>query len=261
MSIITLTTDLGNNDFYLASLKAKIYAQLPGATIVDISHHIEPFHIATAAFVLKSVMGDFPKNTIHIAGVGNRSVDDVRHLGISYLDQYILTADNGFFSLIASQSPGMMVELDVKPETDVLTFPIRDLYAPAAVHLARGGTLEMLGRRTEEYVKRALIQPVTGPDYLKGVVIYVDHYGNAISNITTDLIRQVGKGREFLIGFTQKGYEIDRISKRYSDVVESERLALINSAGHLEIAINQGHAANLLGLNAGETIIMSFYDD
>lgn len=261
MPIVTLTTDLGHSDFYLASIKAKILSQSPGIHIIDISHDIDRFNIATAAFVLRSAMRDFPAGTVHIAGVGNRSVDDIRHLGILYMGQYILTADNGFFSLLTDQHPEQMVELSANVPADVFTFPLRDLYAPVAARLASGAALDKIGTPTDQILKRALPQPVTGPDYIKGMVIYVDSYGNAISNITENLIRQVGKGREFLIGFTQKGYELDNISKRYTDVVESERLALINSAGHLEIAIHQGHAANLLGLNVGETIIMSFYDD
>lgn len=261
MPIITLTTDLGTSDYYLGTIKAKILSQLPEVQVIDISHAIDKFNIAEAAFVLKSVMLDFPKDTIHIVGVGTRSLDDIRHLGIRYRNQFILTADNGLFSLLADQHPDLMVDLQMNLDTDVMTFPTRDLYAPAAVHLARGGTLEVIGRRTEEFVKRALIQPTTGTDYIKGMITYVDDYGNAISNVSEELFRAVGKGREFLIGFTQKGYELDHISKRYTDVVESERLALINSAGHLEIAINQGHAANLLGLQKGEVIIISFFDD
>lgn len=258
MPIITLTTDLGTNDFYLSTVKAKILSQFPDIQIIDISHSIDKFNIAEASFMLKSAMSDFPKDTIHLVGVGEQSIDSIRHLGIRYKDQYLICADNGFFSLIANQHADLMVEIQMNIDTDILTFPTRDLYVPAALHLARGGTLEVIGKRTEEFQKRSLIQPVTGDGYIKGMVIYVDDYGNAISNITRELFKSVGKGREFLIGFIHKGYEINSIDQRYSDSSEGDRLAMFNSAGYLEIAINHGHAANLLGLHKGETIIISF---
>ena len=212
--------------------------------IIDITHDIDKFNIAEAAFVLKNVMSDFPKGTIHIIGVGSGATDEGRHLGIQYKGQYIITADNGFFSLIADHHPDLIVDIQLNLDTDAPNFPTRDLYVPAALHLARGGTLEVFGRRTEEY--------------LKGMVIYVDGYGNAITNIERELFKNVGKGRHFLIGFIHKGYEIDEIDTRYSDASEGDRLALFNSAGYLEIAINHGHAGNLLGLDKGETIIVSF---
>lgn len=258
MAIITLTTDLGSGDFYLSSLKAKIISQLPDVRLIDISNEIEKYNIADAAYVLKSVIRDFPKDTIHIVGVGTGALDDTPHLGIRIQDQFILAPDNGFISLIASHQPQLVVELNLPTDSDFLSFPARDLYAPVAVQLARGKRLEDLGNITNSYVKRGLFQPLTGPDYIRGMVIYVDDFGNAITNITEDLFLEFGKGREFLIGFVQKGYEIDRISKRYSDAPPGDRLAMFNSSGHLEISINQGHAANLLGMVKDEIVIITF---
>ena len=258
MPVITLTTDLGLKDYYLALVKAKILSQIPDAQIIDVSHSINSFDIAEAAFVLKTILKEFPKDSIHIVAVGSQAVDDIRHIGIRYKDRYILTADTGLFSLIADQHPDLVVELQMNIESDVLTFPIRDMYAPAAVFLAKGGTLEVIGRRTEQLVERMSVKPTTGSDFIKGAIIYVDKYGNAISNIDANLIKEIGKGREFLIGFAHKGAEMTEIKKRYSDTPMGDRLALINTAGHLEIAINQGHAANLLGLHKGAAVIMTF---
>ena len=167
--IVTLTTDLGGRDFYLSTIKAKLLSQDVDCHIIDISHEIDKFNIAEAAFVLKNVMTDFPKGTIHIIGVGSGATDEGRHLGIQYKGQYILTADNGFFSLIADHHPDLIVDLQMNLDTDAPNFPTRDLYVPAALHLARGGTLEVIGRRTEQYAQRTLIQPVKGEDYLKGM--------------------------------------------------------------------------------------------
>jgi S-adenosyl-L-methionine hydrolase (adenosine-forming) len=260
MPTITLTTDLGLRDFYTASIKAKIISQIPDCQIIDISNDVEKFNIGEAAYFLSSTISDFPKDTVHIVGVGSLATDNIRHLGIRYRDQYIIAPDNGFFSLIANQYPDIMVELTMNSDTDLVTFPIRDLYTPAAIHLARGGTLEVIGRRTENYLKRALIPAQSSEHYIKGMIMYVDDFGNAISNINEELIKKVGKGRRFIVGFIQKGYDIDQLEKRYEDVGEGDRLATINGSGWLEIAINRGHAANLLGLHRGETVIVSFDD-
>ncbi|MEX2595754.1 MAG: SAM-dependent chlorinase/fluorinase, partial [Salibacteraceae bacterium] len=242
----------------LALVKAKILTQLPDAHIIDISHNIANFDIAEAAFILKMVLDEFPKDTIHIVGVGSQDVDKIEHLGVRYKNQYILTANNGFLSLIAEQHPDTLVELTMNIESDVLTFPVRDLYAPAAAYLANGGTLEVIGRKVENTVSRMMIHPTTGSDYIHGRIVYVDKYGNAISNIHQSLFKKIRQDRGFLIGFVHKGYEIDHLSQRYGDVPKSERLALFNSGGYLEIAINEGHASDLLGLDKSETIIITF---
>lgn len=258
MPIITLTTDLGHKDYYLSQVKAKILSQSPDIQIVDITHEIDKFDIAQAAFVLKNVLDDFPKDTVHIVGVGTKAIDNIPHIGIRYKNQYIITADSGLFNLIARFHPDLVVEIQMNLDTDFLSFPVKDLYAPAAVHLATGGTLEVIGRRTDKLTQRVMMAPTIGPDQITGSIIYVDGYGNAISNITGDLIKEVGKGRDYAIGFISPQYTIERLSKRYGDVPESERLALINSAGHLEIAMNQGRASDLLGLHPGTTIVMQF---
>lgn len=260
MPIITLISDLGNKDFYLSSVKGKIYGQLENIQIVDINNNVDQFNIAQAAFVLQNVFNDFPKDTIHLVGVGSGSVDQFPHLGIRYKNQYIIAPDNGFFSLIAEQKPDLMVELTQKLDTDQLTFPLRDVYAPAACHLARGGTLEVIGRRVESFERRTLMQPILNQEYIRGMVVYVDSYGNALTNITRDMLKAQARDRSFMIGFREADYGIETISKRYSDVSEGDRLALFNTAGYLEIALNQGHASNLLGLKIGELIIIEFYD-
>lgn len=253
-------TDLGYGDYYLSMIKAKIYSQDIDCQVLDISHEIEKFNLAEAAFVLKSVMSSFPKGTIHIIGVSPGAVDEGRHLAFSYLNQYIITADNGFFSLIADHHPDMVVELNLKLETDDVNFPTRDLYAPAAALLARGVTLEVIGNQITDHQRLAMLQPVIGDGYIKGSITFVDNYGNAISNISKELFSRIRKNRTFIIGFVQQGYDMNHIDIRYSDASEGDRLALFNSSGLLEIAINHGNASNLLGLEKGETIIISFDD-
>ena len=260
MPIVTLITDLGNKDFYLSTVKAALYREQVDLDVVDITHHIARYDISQAAFVLKNVMHHFPAGTILIIGVSSKSTDNIRHLAFDYDGQKIICADNGFFSLIAEKKADLIVELNLTLDTDFKNFPLRDLYTKAATHICRGGTLEVIGKRTEVFERRTMFQPAIGDGFIKGVVAYVDHYGNAVTNIHKNLIKQVGKGRTFLIGFTQKGYDIDRIDERYDDSSEAERIALFNSAGYLEIAIVHGKASQLLGLELGATVIMTFDD-
>lgn len=261
MPIITIISDLSEKDFYLASVKAKIHSQLDDIQVVDISNNINAFDIGQAAFVLQNVINDFPKNTVHLIGVDTGAMDEYTHLGIRYKNQFIIAPDNGFFSLIAEQRPDLIVEINMNLDTDQLTFPLRDLYTKAACHLARGGTLEVIGKPTEHYSQRSSLQPVFGGDYIRGMVIYVDHYGNALTNITHKMMKEQSRNRGFEISFRTADFSIDSISLRYSDVPEGERLALFNSAGFLELAMNKGHAANLLGLQVGEMIMIRFDDN
>lgn len=256
--IITLTTDLGIGDYYLAAVKAKLASQDVDCQVIDISNSIEKFNLSEAAFVLKNALPNFPDNSIHIVGVSPGAIDEGRHLLFRHQKQYIITHDNGLFSLITDSNPELVVEININLDTDHVNFPTRDLYAPTAILLARGVTPEVIGKRIETFERRTLLQPMIGEDYIKGVVAYVDSYGNAISNISKDMFEHIGKGRAFAIGFIYKGYEMDQIEERYSDASEGDRLAIFNSSGLLEIAVYHGNASHLLGLEKGESIIVSF---
>lgn len=256
--LITLTTDLGIKDYYLASIKGRILSQMADAQIIDINNDVKQFSVLEAAYMLKNVINDFPKGTIHIVGVGSKAINDIQHLIIEYKNQWIITANNGLFNLITDDKPMFAGIVNVDPKMDILTFPARDLYAPIAVHLAKGGDPREITTVTDDLAKSIQLQPTTGEGFIRGSVQYVDAFGNAITNIHRSIIDKVGRGAEYIVGFRRKGFDIKRMSKRYSDVPPSERLALYNSAGYLEIAINEGHAANLLGLHTEEAVIISF---
>jgi S-adenosylmethionine hydrolase len=256
--LITLTTDLGTKDYYLASIKGRILSQMPDAQIIDINNDVKQFSVLEAAYMLKNVINDFPKGTIHIVGVGSGAINDIQHLIIEHKNQWIITANSGLFNLITDEKPMFAGIVNVDPNLDILTFPARDLYAPIAVHLAKGGDPREITISTENLAKSIQLQPATGDGFIKGSVQYVDSFGNAITNIHRSLIDKIGPGAEYIVGFRRKGFDIKRMSLRYSDVPPSERMALFNSAGYLEIAINEGHAANLLGLHAEEAVIISF---
>lgn len=260
MSIITLTTDLGIKDHYIAIIKAEIYQQLPDVRIVDISNEISKFDIQEAAFVFKNCYKHFPENTVHIIGVNEELTTKNQHLAIETNNQYVIGPDNGMFSLIFDEIvPENIVQLNISQDTDDLTFSIKDIFVKAACHIVRGGTLEMIGSPITDFQnKKSSLKAVTEKDVIRGIVMHIDSYGNAITNIDKETFGRIGSGREFEILYGRENERINKIQKRYKDVDEGDRLALFSSNGFLEISMNQGKANELLGLNYFDIIRIEF---
>lgn len=261
MPIITLTTDLGLKDHYVASLKGAIYSECPDVRIVDISHNVNKFDIVQAAFLVKNVYPDFPQGTIHVIGVIPESQPDVLPLCVLCDSHYFISADNGIFSLLFDRKPDKITELVLVNKKDCFTFPLRDILIKAACHIARGGKPEMIGKLKNGFREKNVLQPTLQRNTIRGTVIYVDDYGNAITNISSSLFMETAKGRRFTIAFRTSGYDITRLSRNYTDVDVSERLALFGSTGLLEIAIHLGNASQLLGLKLNDTVSVDFYDE
>lgn len=260
MSIITLTTDLGLKDHYVGVVKGSILRQCPEATIIDISHLIPPYDIMEAAFTLKNAYGSFPEGSIHIIGVNPEIEVDSDHLLVLYKGHFFIGADNGVFSLILEEPAEEIYELNISPTEEDLTFPTKDVFAKAACHLVKGGTAAMIGKPVDDFKRRMPFQAVSQENVIKGMVIHIDHYGNLISNIGETLFKAFGSGREFTIEFRGGDYDIKKIEKSYSEVPEGEKLAIFGSSGLLEISINKGNAAQLLGLKKSDTIRIVFHD-
>ena len=262
MPIITLTTDLGITDHYVGAVKAAILRQLPDAKIVDITHQVPPFNIRHAAFVLRNCYQEFPQETIHIVGVDAEYKLNTPHIAIFANNHYFVGAENGIFSLILDVKPDKIVQLNITQDNDNLTFPTKDVFVNAACHIARGGTLEVIGTPKPNFsVERSSFKATFDNNSIRGSIIHVDSYGNAITNIKEDLFKQVAKGRKFTINLGNRGhYTINKIHKKYTDVSSGEALSLFISTGHLEIAMNQGSASSLMGLQLNDIIRIEFDD-
>lgn len=273
MGIITLTSDLGNRDFYLAAVKGAIYSNKPDAQIVDISHHIPPFDIAQAAFVLKNAYHEFPKGSIHIIGVNPDLVkrtdmfdmrDEIVHLVVEKNGHFFIGADNGIFSLMFEEGIDRAFEITVDTGASPHVFPLKSVFVRVACMLLSGLGLEDIGLPREDLKEKAGFRPVVESGMIKGTVIYIDSYGNVITNITRELFEQYRKDRSFTIYFRSEEYEISEISESYSDVPEGEKLAIFSSSGHLEIAINKGvegfggGASSLFGLDLNDSVRIEF---
>ena len=257
MGIITLTTDLGHTDFYQAALKGSLLSLYPTVNIIDISHEIPSFDIQQAAFILKNAYKYFPEKTVHLIGIDSVYNKDTRYLAIKHNGYYFVGTDNGIFSLLFDDTPEEIVELTVMQDLKFLHFPLTDIFAKAAVYLAKGGKLSDIGSPIQEIKKRVVIQPIIDKNTIRGSVIYVDGFQNVITNITRELFTEVQDNRTFTLHF-KRNETIKQLSWHYNEVAEGEKLCLFGISNHLEIAINKGNARGLLGLQMGDIVRVNF---
>lgn len=252
MAIITITSDFGLKDHYVSSIKGAILSRLPDINIVDISHQIPTYNIQDAAYILKNAYPNFPKGSIHIIGVKTEQNNQSSPVIVYSDGHYFISSDNGVFSLLLETAIDKIIELPAM----VSTFPTRDIFAIAAVEIAAGTTIENLGKTKDNLLERMPFRAASMGDIIRGTIEYIDSYGNLMSNISEALFNQVGKGREFKIEFAR--YDINKISKTYSDVPEGEILALFNSTKQLEISMNSDKANTMLGLKLNDSITVHF---
>src|SRR5699024_480910 len=209
MPIITLTTDFGMKDPSVAAVKGAIYSELGDAKIVDISHEVSPFHIAEAAYIIKNAYKSFPSGSIHILGVDSELTPENKHVAVELDDHYFICANNGLISLISNEIvPKSCVEINIHNKV-VSNFPVLDVFVQVAAHIARGGKLEVIGQQVKELKTLKNLAPIVNQDrdQILGNVMYIDNYGNVVSNISKKFFQSVGKGRDYTI--TARGFKFD----------------------------------------------------
>lgn len=258
MAIITLTSDWGTSDYYLAAVKGKILSSLPDATIVDVSHHIKPFDLESAAFTLRNCFRNFPPGTVHIVAINTEESIEHPHVAILFDGYYFIGADNGVFSMIFGEArPQKIVEISVLQDSGFFTFSTRDRFVKVAVMLLRGSQFDELGKPRPGLTRKFLFEPVVSGNVIRGQISHIDAYENAITNISYELFRSEQRNRNFEIYFA--GYRIRKIDKGYMDVEQAELVAFFGTHGMLEIAINQGKAASLCGLERTTQVTITFF--
>ncbi|GAA0871974.1 SAM-dependent chlorinase/fluorinase [Gangjinia marincola] len=275
MPIITLTTDFGNKDHSVGAVKGAIYKELDQATIVDISHEISPFHIVEAAYIIKNGYKNFPEGTIHIIGVDSELTPENNHIALKLDNHYFICANNGIMSLIAAEIiPEKIVQINIHDKVES-NFTLLDVFVKAAAHIARGGTLDVIGKDITAIKQLIGVKPQVNSDkkQIIGYVLYVDHYGNVVTNISRTFFEDVGKGRTFTI--STRSVQFKKIHESYSDAInfdspknkreeEGKKIALFNSAGYIELAVYKsnpstvGSAASLFGLKYLDTVNITF---
>lgn len=255
MAIVTLLTDSGPSDHYVASIKARILTVNPGIKIVDISHRVEACDIAHGAFLLRAVFRDFPKGTVHLVGVDAIGNPDSAFLALQLEDHFFVGVDNGLFGLISDKPSQTLVELN-SITTVSTTFPEKDILAPAAAKLASGVAITTLGKPMKDFKKMTDRFVKATRKQIAGHVIRVDHFGNLITNIPKDAFDTLSKGKNYTIQFG--GEKFKRIHTNYNQTEQGDCFLLFNSLGLLEIGIYKGNASELLGLNYDSPINITF---
>jgi len=275
MSIITLTTDYGNKDYSVSELKAKIYNEITDVRIVDVSHNISPFNLTEAAYIIKSAYRHFPKGSIHIIGIESDLTPENAHIAMKFDDNYFIGADNGIFSMIIGDfKADSMVEINIHKNYNY-TITANDVFVKIATHISREGKLEVIGKKIDSIKEIKDIKPVVSNDnnQIIGSVIYIDNYGNVVTNITEKIFDKIAKSRPFTI--YARNVKFDRIYNTYSDAIDysiskdkreedGKKIALFNNLGYLELSIYKsnpstvGSASTLFGLGYRDQISVHF---
>ena len=219
MPIVTLTSDFGLDDYYVALIKGAMLCQNQNLNIVDITHNVNNYDIVQGAFVLKNAYSSFPKETIHILSVNNFYNKKYCFLAVRFDGHYFIGPDNGIFSLLFDEKPGDIYELEYNEKSD---FPLKDIFSKAVGHISNGMPFNEIGIKVDEIEERISFQPVINKSQIRGTVIHIDHYENVVVNITKELFEQVSEKRKLSVYF-KRSNPIQKISNNYSDVAVGER--------------------------------------
>lgn len=275
MAIITLTTDFGLKDHFVAVLKGTIYSELPDARIVDISHFIAPFNLQECAYIVENSYHNFPEGTIHIIGVDSELSPENQHIAVLVNGHYFISANTGVIGLITAESvPEKVIQIRL-PNVSQKPFPVLGTFVQVACHIARGGTLEVVGKPFSELKSLREFAPRISDNgnQIVGSVIYIDHYGNVVTNIKKSLFEAYRNGRAFEL--SARNHKIHEIHNAYNAIIDftvekskrkgdGDLLALFNASDYIELAIYRsnldtvGGASTLLGLDYRDTIIIDF---
>ncbi len=263
---------MGLNDYYVAALKGTLLSRVKNIAIVDISHAVKPFDISEAAFLVRSCFQNFPENTIHVIGVDSEPIVNFSGTDGSfpsilvYQKQYFISNDNGFFgAFLQENQPESFWRIDdVLSNPNLFKFPTKNMLVAAGIELLNGKSIEEIASPMEGYKNALTLTAVSETNLIRGHIVHIDNFGNAITNVHRSLFEQVGKNAPFTIRFKKQAYFIDVISNSYNEVMPGEKVAIFNENDFLEIAINRGAngstggAEQLFGLHLQDMIRIDF---
>ena len=275
MAIVTLTTDFGHKDHSVSVIKAALIHQISDLTIIDISHQISPYNPSETAYILKNAFRAFPKGSIHIVGVESEWTPENIHIAIEFEGHFFIGADNGILSMVLENLKATkIVEINIH-KSIVTSFPVLDVFVSVAAHIARNGALDVIGKPIVKIKELTNINPVVNREgnQILGSVIYIDNYGNLVTNIKKTYFEEIRKTRNFII--FARTVKFKNIYKGYSEAIDfslprnkrdedGKKLALFNSANHLELAVYKsnpqtvGGASSLFGLDYRDPVTIKF---
>ncbi|WP_339878647.1 SAM-dependent chlorinase/fluorinase [uncultured Algoriphagus sp.] len=255
MALVTFLSDFGDKDYYVPAVKAKMLAVNPQLNIIDISHNIETFDIAHAAFVLRSTFREFPKGTVHLVSLNTTGSITHGYIGVKLEEHIFIGPNNGILSLLADHDPGILVQFaDIHLKDS--TFPTKDILAPIAAKVASGAAIHDFGGPLKNFRKLMSRHPKATREHIIGHVLRVDRYGNLITNVNKEVFDKLNPGK-FTIEFGRES--VAKLHSGYDQVEPGDCFAFFNSVNLLEIGINHGHGGDLLGLKYDSVVYVTFH--
>jgi len=249
MPVITLTTEWKPDDIYNGIIKGKLSSLCPGIVIIDNANSIPAFNISHASFIIRNTFNNYQKGSVHIICVHSEAHKDQDHLIVMARDHYFIGTDNGIFNLILNAEPEEVVKIDPQGISDEL-----EIFARVASELINGKKPSDLGVSVKTISERVPLRATIDKDVIIGSIIFIDSYGNAISNVTREVFYRVFENKEYRILIQSNKNYTDHISQRYSDVPVGDMLAKFNQMDLLEISINGADVSELLGLTVGSVV-------
>lgn len=249
MPVITLTTEWKPDDIYNGIIKGKLSSLSPGTIIVENAGSIPVFNIARAAFIIRNTFSNYPEGSVHLICVHSEALKNQDYLVVRAKNHFFIGTDNGIFNLILNSEPEEAVKIEKSDLHNEL-----DVFAWTASRLIAGASLSDLGKTVKAITERVPLRATIDKDVIIGSVIFIDSYGNAISNITREVFSRVFENRNFRILIQSNKNYTDKISERYSDVPVGEMLAKFNQLDLLEIAINGANVSELLSIETGSVL-------
>ncbi|HLA57050.1 MAG TPA: SAM-dependent chlorinase/fluorinase, partial [Flavobacterium sp.] len=266
---------------FVGALKGKILTEYAEASIIDISHDIDPFNTNEASYIIGAAYMSFPKGSVHLIGVDAELNKENKHIAMQWNDHFFICADNGTLGMLIQKIlPQKIVAINIHDRLPAEATDL-DVFVKVACHIAKGGLLNVIGKDVAEIKQPMELPAVVSANAIKGYVIYIDHFGNIVTNITKKMFIDASKGRAYEIVLNDKSKgdkkNIKQIREKYSDIAtvsrfplkeyEGTKLAIFNEAGYLEIALfrsnpyTMGAASTLLGVGYRDAITVNFINN
>lgn len=255
MAVITLTTEWKPDDFYYGIMRGKLCTLSPGTTVVDNATGIPVFNISHASFIIRNTYSNYPKGSVHIICVHSEGGREKEHLIVKAKDHFFVGTDNGIFNLILNSAPDEIVKISRRDTDDEI-----DLFARTAADLITGKDPTELGKPLKDFTEKVPLRATIDKDVIIGSIIFIDSYGNAISNITREVFDRVFEKRAYRILIQSNKNFTSHISNGYSDEPVGDLLARFNALDLLEISINGANVAELLSLSVGSVVRVDVSD-
>ncbi|MCK5821788.1 MAG: SAM-dependent chlorinase/fluorinase [Bacteroidales bacterium] len=272
LRIVSITSDWNRQDYYSGMMKGRLSSLMPDVRLIETGNQILPFRTLEGAFIVRSILPEFPIGSIHLFLVNQGNSPDVYPMLLKTKGRYIIAWEDSVLGLVVEEKPELCLRItpDVFNKMKKLTgvvngqvapsFPELGLFPIIALSIVLELPLAELGPDQSDIVMNSPWLPVIQDKTLVGRVIYIDSYGNAISNISKDLFDRANQGKRFEIYIISNHYRLDRINTGYMETEPGDMLALFNAINYLEFAIVHGNISDLLGLETGSTIKIKFYD-